>query len=1193
MAEIKSTAVVAYSNSSRTPLQALELATNTNINVPPPSAWLRGSFSPRMTFSKRSKTDPFDSIVTSNKYVDCVGAVDVITEAESVKELLKLPYNNDQPLSMMVHRVGRTLLLDKFDMYRNLSKSNMKCWDWIKEFMADAEQHGDNYEVTTSKNSPAILYREMVEEHMLSNFLIHSTEGLDDVDDDSLPEILDNDGGQLVPINGEVCVPDPLDGDIESSVSSSPSKGYANLWTFEDIQMLIGVDMPIFGCGKHPCVSLKLHDMKRPISVLTGLDYWLDQLMCNVPEVLMCYHINGIVQKYEIIKTEDLPNIPENLFSPDLVKDVAQNILSFLKGRATKEGHTYWLFREEGSDVVKLYDLTSLCAEYMNDKDANPFTLPVAILMYRVARNLMRRTSQKRTKRVANTVYRLLNNCLELLNRDKYPQVVGSVHYLLANLYLSYGSEGNPGVPKDDLSEDGTDEWACDESWQKATGGEASATVAMDLLMRTPPPHEPGETEKTLRRLPLPNCTNMDDCCKEALEHVYQGLECAEVWLKPTDDETEEEGDARVADPDTPIPLKYESLTKLGEAPQVLLPLAVRRPLGSGWQTDLTSLLLIRAATAYRLLADCSSSLGHLGRAVRQARNGLACVAAVLTIGDESAASKRNSAVVRALVPGLLANSGDALLQMAQLPISEHPRFQADMGSDAKVSFRDRVIIAKVERLLENSAASPSVVDGKDCAWAFPTALPERPYSILRLVERCYETALALTKRSSGRQVTQFQPTQSVVLDELTITRRLGNVKNMLGCAHIDIMKECVLRGELPDYALKMLEISEEDQKSPADAINAIVRRGVELLTGGLKLFRQAGDTSNEALLHSNCGQICRLHSHTVAQENAETQFSARERQLMLEAIDHYQRGLDCVDAKTVGKTWEVVASELASTFYTFAIQLQERPPLSSHSTEDVEKDIVEYMQRALRAYEMLESRFPDAKLAALALGRSFDIHYRLASLYHRSLRSKPDMAHRRAKQLRPLADFHYDKSVAAYEQMVRRWKDCRSVNQSLHFLRVQLERVAFSEMIMTAGSSSAQSPTVRCKPLRRSMRMLAKDCRTDLAFLSESLPSSAVIDSTGLDGEEDDSRQDSFQEVGRLCRMLLDRLQQTSKAIVQVYLQSSKNAKDNMELSQWKRMYSATLVQLSDTDSARKLVDTVAAVCDRVVATAGTLLDS
>lgn len=37
-------------------------------------------------------------------------------------------------------------------------------------------------------------------------------------------------------------------------------------------------------------------DMRTPISVLTGLDYWLDNLMCNVPEVAMCFHINGIVK---------------------------------------------------------------------------------------------------------------------------------------------------------------------------------------------------------------------------------------------------------------------------------------------------------------------------------------------------------------------------------------------------------------------------------------------------------------------------------------------------------------------------------------------------------------------------------------------------------------------------------------------------------------------------------------------------------------------------------------------------------------------------------------------------------------------------------------------------------------------------------------------------------------------------------
>ena len=41
---------------------------------------------------------------------------------------------------------------------------------------------------------------------------------------------------------------------------------------------------------------LLFRECGKPINVLTGLDYWLDNLMCNVPEVAMCYHLDGIVQ---------------------------------------------------------------------------------------------------------------------------------------------------------------------------------------------------------------------------------------------------------------------------------------------------------------------------------------------------------------------------------------------------------------------------------------------------------------------------------------------------------------------------------------------------------------------------------------------------------------------------------------------------------------------------------------------------------------------------------------------------------------------------------------------------------------------------------------------------------------------------------------------------------------------------------
>lgn len=51
------------------------------------------------------------------------------------------------------------------------------------------------------------------------------------------------------------------------------------------------------------------------------------------------------LQKYEQIKTEDIPNLRNSEFDPNMVTDIACNILSFLKSNATKEGHTYWLYK--------------------------------------------------------------------------------------------------------------------------------------------------------------------------------------------------------------------------------------------------------------------------------------------------------------------------------------------------------------------------------------------------------------------------------------------------------------------------------------------------------------------------------------------------------------------------------------------------------------------------------------------------------------------------------------------------------------------------------------------------------------------------------------------------------------------------------------------------------------------------------
>ena len=66
------------------------------------------------------------------------------------------------------------------------------------------------------------------------------------------------------------------------------------------------------------------------------MDMWLDNLMCNVPEVVMCYHLNGIVERYHPMKTDEIPAAAG--FDPDVVHDIAQKICSFIRANCAHEG---------------------------------------------------------------------------------------------------------------------------------------------------------------------------------------------------------------------------------------------------------------------------------------------------------------------------------------------------------------------------------------------------------------------------------------------------------------------------------------------------------------------------------------------------------------------------------------------------------------------------------------------------------------------------------------------------------------------------------------------------------------------------------------------------------------------------------------------------------------------------------------
>lgn len=70
--------------------------------------------------------------------------------------------------------------------------------------------------------------------------------------------------------------------------------------------------------------------------------------------------------------------------------------------------------------------MTSICSESSVEgcyESQNPFTVPVAMLLYRVARTLKYNSSEKKSLSPIS-IQMLLNNCLKILNEIKYSRVI-------------------------------------------------------------------------------------------------------------------------------------------------------------------------------------------------------------------------------------------------------------------------------------------------------------------------------------------------------------------------------------------------------------------------------------------------------------------------------------------------------------------------------------------------------------------------------------------------------------------------------------------------------------------------------------------------------------------------------------------------------------------------------------------------
>ncbi|KAM1030417.1 hypothetical protein TB1_033632 [Malus domestica] len=228
-------------------------------------------------------------------------------------------------------------------------------------------------------------------------------------------------------------------------------------WQFHNFRMLIGSDLLLFSNEKYVAVSLHLWDVSRQVTPLTWLEAWLDNVMASVPEMAICYHENGVVQGYELLKTDDiflLKGISEEgapAFHPYVVQQNGLSVLRFLQENCKQDPGAYWLYKNAGEDVIQLFDLSVIpknCSS--NECDDSSSSLPsilhrgrsdslysLGTLLYRSAHRLSLSVAPNNMAKCA----RFFQKCLEFLDAPDHLVVRASAHEQFARLILNHDEE--------------------------------------------------------------------------------------------------------------------------------------------------------------------------------------------------------------------------------------------------------------------------------------------------------------------------------------------------------------------------------------------------------------------------------------------------------------------------------------------------------------------------------------------------------------------------------------------------------------------------------------------------------------------------------------------------------------------------------------------------------------------------------
>uniref|UniRef100_K3WDG7 Uncharacterized protein n=1 Tax=Globisporangium ultimum (strain ATCC 200006 / CBS 805.95 / DAOM BR144) TaxID=431595 RepID=K3WDG7_GLOUD len=426
--------------------------------------------------------------------------VDFMGPAENIKRLFKLPYSQAR-VSLAVHRVGNTLVVDG-----ELDDSDLPAGfeDFPLETMKLQPAQSNEHSTQQSLLYEKFIYESAVQGRLTAHESTVSDEAVEG--DGSLSfqqqlqstkskssnrkknskkakkkssiagaqanSIVTQAAGETDNFDAHLEAGFPPSGlitawlDLTGDLSSSDSFETTYYWhtkqkmaqekrgVFHILQhpiwahdvFILGSQVLLFSNKEHPTVSLKLHDMDQDLSLITVLDYYLDNVIANIPELAICMHSKGLVRGYKLVETRQIPYMSGTgrpLFD---IQDVSMNasmLLKFLQENCSRPNGTYWLYRKEGENSLRLYDVNVLSQgkqlkwKYMMAMLCYRFASRASRLMYSLASDAPRLQHQLQQRQ-----RELLSTCMKLLTEisqaggSAHSSICSSVSEQLADTYL-------------------------------------------------------------------------------------------------------------------------------------------------------------------------------------------------------------------------------------------------------------------------------------------------------------------------------------------------------------------------------------------------------------------------------------------------------------------------------------------------------------------------------------------------------------------------------------------------------------------------------------------------------------------------------------------------------------------------------------------------------------------------------------